>query len=64
MDLLSDIEIERLLRNNEKLFIDYLGKNKKQIREYLAKFERDKQLHVLQDLIRFASNYKKADSDN
>lgn len=63
MDIVSDIEIERLLKKNEKLLLAYMGKNRKQIKDYVMSQPENKRLITIKDLIKVAQIHKKTDPD-
>lgn len=64
MEYITDIEIERLLKQNEKVLLDYLGKNKKKVRDYLNTLSQKNKLSALNDLISLAKIHKKTDPSN
>lgn len=59
MDAVTDIEIERLLKQNEKLLSKYLNRRKELIRKYVMQFEKEKRLMALKDLITMAQTLQK-----
>jgi len=63
MDFISDLELERLLKNNSDLIHDYLGKNKAKTREYVMSHPKEKRIMVLKDLIKVALMHKRTDPD-